>query len=174
MIEFPGNFSRHGTGIVIVPFLAILVITTARCSPAALKPALPPSAKAAWEGRWKSCISNDSGGITALFPDPIPRGSAFVVEVTVSYGEGAERAITSLTTVMAGEFDEGTGTLRFRGSLAESGQVVEYAAVPDRNFTEFSGDYTSHRPDDRGTFYIRKNPKAIPAAMQTGHRQLIP
>lgn len=142
---------------IIITLLASVCISIAPCSPAGLKTAPASGILTAWDGRWESSVfTGSSGGIHALFPDPLPRGGGFTVEVSITYGEGADRSRTALTTVMAGEYDDRTGTLRFRGTITETGRVVNYAAVPNRDFTEFTGEYISLRPDDRGTFFIAK------------------
>jgi predicted small lipoprotein YifL len=139
--------------------LLMLCMSIAACGTGGPAAAPASAGRAAWEGGWESGDTPGSRGrIHAIFPHPIPRGGGFTVEVTLTFGDGPGAVRRTVSTAMAGAYDAGSGELRFSGTIAESGQMVDYTAVPNRDVTEFTGKYTAHHPEDQGIFFIKRMP----------------
>ncbi len=157
----------------IIRIITIIIISAAvpacRSGEKAGRAVVP--SQAAWEGTWQSSVNrNSSGTISALFPEPLPKNTEFMVKATISYGTSPGRIEKTVTTAMTGQYREDpdkdgsaarAGQLRFKGVIVEAGQTISYVALPNREFTEFHGEYESLKPDDRGTFSIRKT-KSLP------------
>lgn len=151
---------RSASMIIIAAFIL-------SCSCATVQDAVPPAAPLAlWEGRWQSSLmESTTGTVRAVFPDPLPAECAFTVRAVISYGGGASRIEKSIETAMTGYYAEEPGgdaatprrhRLRFKGVINETGQTITYDGHPDHDLREFRGSYISEKPDDRGTFILKK------------------
>ena len=134
-------------------------IIACRSGGAATRAAAP--ARALWEGIWSSSGNGKAAGtVSALFPDPLPAEGSFTAEATISYGQGPSRVELKIVTVMTAGPAAGNGDLIFNGIIVERGQTITYAARPGGDLTELRGEYESVRPDDRGTFHLKKAAKS--------------
>jgi hypothetical protein len=142
-------------------FCAIIIVAgVSTCRSGAAPRAAAPE-RALWEGSWLSSGSNKATGtVSALFPDPLPGQGSFTVEATISYGEGPNRVEKKVATTMTAGHAAVTGDLQFTGIIVEEGQTITYAARPGGHLTELNGEYESAKPDDRGTFHLKKTMKA--------------
>jgi hypothetical protein len=155
--------SKQGIRILLFIIL-ITVIPSCRSGEKAVGTPLP--ARSLWQGNWNSNTHDGSSGtVTALFPDPLPLNTPFPVEATISYISSSRFVVKTVATAMTGYYTEDAGSpqerrLQFRGTITDTDQTIRYEARPNRTLTEFRGEYSSEKPDDRGTFFIRKSGSA--------------
>ncbi|MBP7736299.1 MAG: hypothetical protein KA369_10045 [Spirochaetes bacterium] len=134
-------------------------VMTCSSSGAPTRAAAP--ARALWEGTWSSSGGGKAAGaVSALFPDPLPKQGSFTVEATISYGEGPRRIEKKVTTTITAASAAVTGDPQFKGVIVEEGGTITYTARSGEDLTELNGEYESVKPDDRGTFHLRKTTKA--------------